>query len=541
VNAIVQFNTAPNADDLKQLASYGQVKQLFTGINAAAILVPAGNIASIAANPNVKFITPDRAVKSKLDLTGAAVNAATAVSYGLDGTGVGIAIIDSGITVRDDLKKSGGAARIVHSEDLTGLGSTNDGYGHGTHVAGIAAGNGAASKKSAAVRSLQGIAPNANIINLRVLDSNGQGNDSSVIAAIERAIALKSGYNIRVINLSLGRGVFESYTLDPLCQEVEAAWRAGIVVVAAAGNQGRNNNGGVNGYGGINGYGTIEAPGNDPFVITVGAMNTVGTPSRVDDKMTSYSSKGPTLYDHIVKPDIVAPGNHVVSVLSSATATLFTQMSTTQLPNSYYIRGGTGISTDYYILNGTSMATPVVSGAAALLIQQNPSITPDQVKARLMKTAYKSFPTVTTTTDAATGTVYTSYYDIFTVGAGYLDIQMALANTDQASRPAKSPAVKFNSATGTVSLVTGTNVVGNSGFLVGDRAEGLGAAGPKTLPEMGKSMGVLERRGGPTVRCRPSIKETAGSCPRPPGKRPQRHKVPTTSGDSAATHRNKGN
>ena len=247
VSAIVQFNTSPSAADLATLASFGQVKQVVTEINAALVVVPTGKIASIAASPNVKFITPDRTLKGKLDLTGAAVNGATAANYRLDGTGVGIAIIDSGVTVKSDLKNSGGAARVVHSEDFTGLGSTDDGYGHGTHVAGIAAGNGAASKKNTATRTLQGIAPNASVINLRVLDSNGQGNDSSVIMAIARAIALKSQYNIRVINLSLGRGVFESYALDPLCQEVEAAWRAGIVVVAAAGNQGRNNNGGIGG------------------------------------------------------------------------------------------------------------------------------------------------------------------------------------------------------------------------------------------------------------------------------------------------------
>ena len=132
-----------------------------------------------------------------------------------------------------------------------------------------------------------GIAPGANLLNFRVLDANGNGSDSSVIAAIEQAIALKNKYNIRVINLSLGRPVFESYTQDPLCQAVEAAWKAGIVVVVAAGNDGRDNSFGNEGYG------TIMAPGNDPYVITVGAMRSMGTPSRTDDLVASYSSKGP--------------------------------------------------------------------------------------------------------------------------------------------------------------------------------------------------------------------------------------------------------
>src|SRR5205823_1785294 len=155
-----------------------------------------------------------------------------------------------------------------------------------------------------------GVAPNANIINLRVLDANGSGTDSQVIAAIQRAIQLKSTYNIRVINLSLGRSVYESYTLDPVCQAVEAAWKSGIVVVVAAGNAGRNND-----YG-TQGYATIQAPGNDPNVITVGATKTNGTPQRLDDTVASFSSKGPTLLDHVVKPDLVAPGNRVVSLAS---------------------------------------------------------------------------------------------------------------------------------------------------------------------------------------------------------------------------------
>ena len=454
VDVIVQFKTPPTKDDLKQLGPYGQMKKIFEGINAVMIPLRVGTLTALANNPNIKFMSPDRRLGRTMDLSTAAINAGSAVYYTLQGLGVGIAIIDSGVTPGEDLKHLGGwVSRIVYSQDFTGLGSTGDAYGHGTHVAGIAAGNGASSKVSNSTRSFQGIAPMANIINLRVLDGNGQGTDSSVIAAINQAVALKAVYNIRVINLSLGRGVFESYTLDPLCQAAEAAWRAGIVVVASAGNNGRNNSGG------INGYGTVAAPGNDPYVITVGAMNTASTPGRTDDKIASYSSKGPTLYDHVVKPDIVAPGNQVASVLSSTAATLFMQNPTTQVPNSYYLVGGVGTSTQYFKLSGTSMAAPVVSGAAALLVQQNPSLTPDQVKARLMKTAYKAFPRSSTATDPATGAVFTSYYDIFTVGAGYLDLQAALANTEVSSKPAMSPTVAFNSVTKLVSLVGANNVV----------------------------------------------------------------------------------
>src|SRR4029077_20282504 len=136
---------------------------------------------------------------------------------------------------------------------------------HGTHVAGIIAGNGGSSTCGNCDVTFRGIAPNANIVNLRALDQTGSATDSTLIAPIQQAIMLKSLYNIRVINLSLARGIFESYTLDPLCQAVEQAWKAGIVVVVAAGNYGRDNSSNNNGYG------TITAPGNDPYVITVGA------------------------------------------------------------------------------------------------------------------------------------------------------------------------------------------------------------------------------------------------------------------------------
>jgi serine protease AprX len=207
-----------------------------------------------------------------------------------------------------------------------------------------------------------------------VLDGTGAGTDANVIAGIDRAIALKSAYNIRVINLSLGRSVSTSYLFDPLCQAVEAAWRAGIVVVVAAGNDGRDN------VYGTQGYGTISAPGNDPYVITVGATNDKGNYIRGDDTIATYSSKGPTAIDHIVKPDLVAPGNRIVSY-ESAGSYLPTLYPGNQVQMGSFIAGGSSAYSPYYLtLSGTSMATPLVAGVAAMLIDQNPAITPDQIK-----------------------------------------------------------------------------------------------------------------------------------------------------------------
>jgi serine protease AprX len=231
------------------------------------------------------------------------------------------------------------------------------------------------------------------------------------------------------MNLSLGRPVVESYRDDPLCQAVEAAWKSGIVVVVSGGNLGRNN------AAGTNGYGTITSPGNDPYVITVGAMKTMGTPTRNDDAIASYSSKGPTFIDHIAKPDIVAPGNRVISTRAAGIVT----PATANVPNQYYTVRGSGVSSDYVMFSGTSMAAGMVSGAAALLLDKTPSLTPDQVKARLMKTAFKQFPAYSIATDLATGQTYRSQHDLFTVGAGYLDVAAALASNERSAGKALSP------------------------------------------------------------------------------------------------------
>ena len=307
VSVIVQYKAAPGSVQIDKIrANAGQVIASLTLINSLNVLVPPTALVSLAADDQVAYISPDRTVRGRLNNAAPAVLANYAWSLGFDGTHVGVAVVDSGIHDVNDLSLSG-QSRIKYSQDFTGGGS-DDGYGHGTHVAGIIGGNGSDSSCQLCNVAIKGIAPNVDLVNLRVLDSTGQGSDSLVIQAIQAAVQLKDTYNIRVINLSVGRPVFESYVQDPLCQAVEQAWRAGIVVVVSAGNDGRDNSMGTNGYF------TIEAPGNDPYVITVGAMNTKGTPDRGDDVMTTYSSKGPTVIDHIVKPDLVAPGNRVVSL-----------------------------------------------------------------------------------------------------------------------------------------------------------------------------------------------------------------------------------
>jgi len=461
VPVVVQFKNPPTQADLNSITAIGGVYQkTLNSANAGHFQIPRSALSSLARLTNVKYATPDRIQHMSLEFARPAVNAQIAQQYGYDGSGVGIAVIDSGVTSVPDLANGGcGGSRVVYSETFA-LPGANGAYGHGTHVAGIAAGNGScAVPSSKRLVTFRGIAPGANIVDLRVLDANGNGYDSSVIAAIDRAIQLQYTYNIRVINLSLGRAVMEGYALDPVCQAVERAWQAGIVVVVAAGNMGR--------YPNTSGYGTIESPGNDPFVITVGAMNDKQTAGRGDDIMTSYSSKGPSEYDFIAKPDLVAPGNAIVSTLASTSATLATSL--TIVPTSYYT-SASWITPQYMKLSGTSMASPMVSGAAALLLQKTPSLTPNQVKARLMKTATKNFPSASAIVDPSSGITYNVYYDLFTVGAGYLDVWAALNNGDlnhASSTTPLSPAV-VRSTTGTMSLAAGTSLVWGDTLVWGD-------------------------------------------------------------------------
>ena len=312
----------------------GTLLSTVCGVLNLVELLPSGELCSMTAsaaialaqNPAVAHVSVDNTLQSLgtalpvydyMPQTLQPLSATAAPPTRTSGAGIGVAVIDSGIHVNQDLTGTGTGLlgllnsfpNVVFAESFVSTEGVDDYYGHGTHIAGMIAGNGSNSYGPGFLEDIHGVAPGAHLINLKVLNKNGEADDAAVILGIDRAIQLKNIYNIKVINLSLGRPIYESYKTDPLCQEVEKAWRAGITVVVAAGNGGRDNS--VN----ENGYGTIAAPGNDPLVITVGAMNTESTPQRSDDLMTTYSSKGPTLLDHVAKPDLVAPGNKIFSIL----------------------------------------------------------------------------------------------------------------------------------------------------------------------------------------------------------------------------------
>jgi len=286
---IVQYRRQMTVEHLQHVQSLGgSYRQGLRLLNGGVFSVPAKNLQALASHPDVAYVAPNRPVHASNDYFEMTVGADIVQSSGWDGAGIGVAVIDSGISDHPDLHDPAtGKSRVVYSQTFVPNTDTNDEYGHGTHVAGIIAGNGTQSGgKANAGYEIYGVAPNVKLINLKVLDKNGSGQDSYLVSALQRAIALKSTYNIRVINLSLGRAVFESYKLDPLCQAVEQAWKAGIVVIVAAGNEGRNNSFNTNAYG------LITAPANDPYVITVGAMRTMDDYWKSDDLIATYSSKG---------------------------------------------------------------------------------------------------------------------------------------------------------------------------------------------------------------------------------------------------------
>jgi len=276
------------------------------------------------------------------------------------GTGVTIAILDTGHwTSAAGLSKTpSNQNKLLAGYDAirNRMVSPSDASGHGTHITGIAM-----SSNLASDGTYQGVAPGANLVSIAAFGANGGGTYFDVIRGIAWAVVNKNTYNIRVLNCSFSAPPQSYYWDDPLNQAIMRAWQAGIVVVAAAGNTGPEPM-------------TIGVPGNVPYVITVGAMSDNNTPAdRSDDFLSSFSSTGPTV-EGFVKPEVVAPGGHIVNVMHS----------NTDVANTY---PEFQITNFYFKMSGTSQATAVTSGIVALMLQANPNLTPDDVKCRLLSSA----------------------------------------------------------------------------------------------------------------------------------------------------------
>jgi serine protease AprX len=338
------------------------VKRELATINGASAQLTGKQILTLARLPGITAITPDVPVRlsggfsSRQQwpfVSGVAKGWAT-VTNGSLAQPPTIAVVDSGIDAnRADF---GYGARVLRQVTLTTLpgNSPGDGYGHGTFVAGIAAGS---------ASGYTGAAPSANIVSLDVMDDQGMALTSDVIAAADWIVQNKSAYNIRVANFSLHSTAPASVFWDPLDRAVEKLWLDGVVVVTASGNYG------------VNGQpsGVLFAPGNDPFVITVGADDISGSVSTNDDAAAPWSSYGYT-YDGFAKPELSAPGRYMVGP-TPATSTLAVT------------RPGSVVAPGYIELSGTSFAAPVVAGTAAYLLALHPDWTPDPDKGALMRAA----------------------------------------------------------------------------------------------------------------------------------------------------------
>jgi serine protease AprX len=364
---VIVHGTDAHIDDL----AYRHKLQIVRRLEGGAVLYAnSAEVAELAADAGVDHLSGDAEVRTSMSVSNKSAAAdqvwtgkpgllGIGAISGVTGTGIGVAVVDSGISPHSALSNK----VVANVSFVTGDSSVTDAFGHGTHVAGIIAGTGSVASLVTPLYT-GGIAPGVKLINVRVLGANGTGLTSDVIAGLDWAINNRTKYNIRVINLSLGHPVFERSSTDPLCVEVQKAVNAGMVVVASAGNSGKSPDGRMV-------LGSVTSPGNAPAALTVGALNTWATVARSDDSVTTYSSRGPTRYDNIVKPDVAAPGNKIVSL----------QAAGSYLPAMYPFLHKAGSGTNAYMqLSGTSMAAPMVSGGVALLLQGQPGLSPSQIK-----------------------------------------------------------------------------------------------------------------------------------------------------------------
>ncbi len=373
VPVIVRYKSVPRDQRSLPKRFRGLWRGSLNIVGSAAISVPTSGLRGLAASPEVDHVSLDATVEAHAvptttrDVDVVSSGGDQAWSGGYTGRGVRIAFLDTGVNPGREF----GLRRIAAWHDMVNRRALPyDDNGHGTHVAGIAVADGSNSSGD-----IVGMAPGAQIVCVKVLDATGNSSVSRVIAGIEWVVANRRLLNIRVLNLSLGRPPTESYVTDPLCRALRVAQAAGMVVVCSAGNYGKNAAGVVK-------YGGIASPGHDPAVITVGALNTNGTPSRLDDQVASYSGRGPTIYDGVTKPDLIAPGNRILAPRSPGS-----YLDVTYPENRYDWSPSTPWSVNYYRLSGTSMAAPQVAATVAILLQARPTLTPNAVKAVLMYTA----------------------------------------------------------------------------------------------------------------------------------------------------------
>ena len=395
VQVIVQKVTTTSEVEEQVASLGGQVTQDLHIINAFAAEMSASDAVQLSKTNGVYWVSLDAAMKSSVcsqcvdtsKLANAYISAVRADQVWnkkpyIQGQGIGVAVIDSGVNPNGDLYTNMGVNRQVadirFNTDYNQ--SPSDGYGHGTHVACIIGGDGSESSGK-----YIGVAPMANIINVKVSNDDGSAMMKDVVLGLQWVLENKDTYNIRVVNISLNSAAAESYNTSPLDAAVEILWFNSIVVVVSAGNKGS---------------GVVYPPANDPFVITVGAMDDKGTAAITDDKLASFSAYG-NIENGSVKPDLVAPGKNIIARIVNLNMGLAG------------VHPANKVGSQYFRMSGTSMAAPIVSGAVALLLQDEPNLNPDQVKYRLMATANKSW----------------AGYDSATAGAGYLDIYAAVYGT----------------------------------------------------------------------------------------------------------------
>jgi serine protease AprX len=393
VEVVIQLRPGASlsgADSLVTSAG-GNVIRTLSIINGLGARLPAGEAQNLSGESSVRAVSLNAAVKSEAirhrvhrmapasasgsGATGSVDSSRLATSYpgsiradkawaaGDTGKGVGVAVVDTGIAgnLPDfQVSRTNTASRVIASAVVNpGASSAGDSFGHGTHVAGLIAGNGTnRSTSDPLYGKYVGVAPDANLIDVKAGDEQGNATVLDVIDGLQFVVDHRSDYNIRVVNLSLKSASAESYRTDPLDAAAEAAWNSGVVVVAAAGNQGSDSDA------------VSYAPANDPYVITVGAVDDQGNKGTGNDLMTSWSSRGVT-QDGYVKPDVLAPGAHIVSTIA---------------PNSVYTQLCPSCMTDgsYFKVGGTSMAAAIVSGEVADTVQAYPNWTPNQVKAQIV-------------------------------------------------------------------------------------------------------------------------------------------------------------